>query len=172
MKRVAYLLFIMLMAFAFAGCGSGNQTSDETDAPTRPTQAIGGQELLPMITIWVGDALVEAEIASSPAAQAQGLSGRAALHEGKGMLFSYAEPLIPTFWMKEMRFPIDIIWIRDGMVVDISPHLPAPLPEIQLADLPRYQPKEPIRYALEVPAGWAARHKVTNGTRVTIPDGI
>ena len=50
---------------------------------------------------------------------AAGLSGYAGLPEDAGMLFVFPEPIQPTFWMKGMLFAIDIIWIRDGTVVQI-----------------------------------------------------
>ena len=52
------------------------------------------------------------------AEQEQGLSGRLSLSPDTGMLFVFNEPSKPLFWMKDMNFPIDMIWITPDMKVD------------------------------------------------------
>lgn len=59
---------------------------------------------------------IKVEIADTPAKQAQGLSGRESLAEDAGMFFIFSEPARQNFWMKEMKFPIDIIWISGDRV--------------------------------------------------------
>ncbi|MCX8009506.1 MAG: DUF192 domain-containing protein, partial [Patescibacteria group bacterium] len=50
----------------------------------------------------------------------RGLSGRDFLPENKGMLFIFEKPDYYTFWMKEMKFPLDFIWIRGDEIVEIT----------------------------------------------------
>ena len=51
------------------------------------------------------------DLADTPEKRFQGLSGREILEEGTGMLFVFQEERQHTFWMKDMRFPLDMIWI-------------------------------------------------------------
>lgn len=103
------------------------------------------------------------------ATQAQGLAGRRSLDDAAGMMWRYHEPTTPTFWMKGMIMPIDIIWIKQGKVVDISAHLPPPTSG--QTDVPLFQPSTSITEVLEVAAGFVDRHRVKIGDSVTItPD--
>lgn len=68
----------------------------------------------------------EVEIADTMLKRAKGLSGRAKLEENKGMLFLFTKPGKYTFWMAEMNFPIDIIWINENTIVDISKNVQPP----------------------------------------------
>ncbi len=105
---------------------------------------------------------VEIELARTQAEQIKGLSGHKPLGKNQGMLFIFSELTPRSFWMKNMLFPIDIIWIKDNTVIKISPNLP---PE---GDSPQktYQSDEPANYVLEVPAGWAEKNKITAGANV------
>lgn len=62
-------------------------------------------------TVRVGSTEIKAEIANNPAQLQQGLSGRPCIEQGQGMLFVFAKPGQYAFWMKDMKFPIDIVWI-------------------------------------------------------------
>lgn len=97
---------------------------------------------------------VSVDVVDTPALRMRGLSGRPGLAPDEGMLFLFETPRIQSFWMKEMRFPIDIVWIRDGRVVGISPNLPVPKNPQQL---PQYPSPVPCDVVLELRAG-AARH--------------
>ncbi|MGH2978481.1 MAG: DUF192 domain-containing protein, partial [Solirubrobacterales bacterium] len=87
--------------------------------------------------VTVGEASVRAEIAADEAAQQRGLSGRERLAADGGMLFLLADDS-PSFWMQGMRFPIDIVWIRNGRVVDVTADVPPP--DAPDAPLPTYSP--------------------------------
>ena len=79
------------------------------------------------------------------------------------MFFVYRDHIERTYWMKGMRFPIDIVWIDRGRVTGIERNLPVPQ-----GDVPLYSLRGPADHVLEVPAGWAARHGVEPGDRVSI----
>jgi uncharacterized membrane protein (UPF0127 family) len=97
------------------------------------------------------------DLALTPEERAQGLSGRASLNAGTGMLFVYDEANRYVFWMKEMEFPLDMVWIgAECQVVDISENVPFPDPNTPLVDLPRYSPDTPARYVLEINGGESA----------------
>jgi uncharacterized membrane protein (UPF0127 family) len=68
-------------------------------------------------TVIVGDIEVEAEIADTSALQSRGLGYRDGLASGTGMIFLFDEPAPHSFWMKGMRFCLDIIWLADNQIV-------------------------------------------------------
>ena len=99
--------------------------------------------------------------------QVQGLSGRAILAPGSGMLFVYAQARKFTFWMKDMRFPLDIVWIgADCRVVEVKENVPSPRPGQSDEELPRYSPGTPAQYVLEINAGEAAFQNISPGDPV------
>lgn len=113
-------------------------------------------------TIRVGDQELFVEIADTLQLQVRGLSGRPSLGEQEGMLFVYESPQILSFWMKDMNFAIDIIWIDGnraitGIIANISPDT---FPQT-------FSSVSPAQYVLEVPAGWAERHGVAKEDQVT-----
>ena len=85
------------------------------------------------------------KIADSLAERAQGLSGTAALAPDEGMFFIFERAGIYGFWMKDMNYPIDIIWLNDelqpvGATKTISPDT---FPAV-------FYPPVPVRYVLEI----------------------
>jgi uncharacterized membrane protein (UPF0127 family) len=115
-------------------------------------------------TVRVGDVAVKVAVAATAETRERGLSGKEALDPKEGMLFVFDRPDLYGFWMKDMRFPIDILWIRDGEVADITPA--APVPE-QGGPLPVFSPRIPVDSVLEVRAGFAADHGIGIGSPVT-----
>lgn len=120
-------------------------TSTETSLPHTLSLELKGQTLT-------------VEIARTPEEQSRGLSGRPELAETGGMLFVYEAPEQPRFWMKEMHFPIDIIWLdQKQKVVEITRNLsPQTYPQT-------FSPRTPIKYVLEVNAGTAAKNNLQIG---------
>ena len=116
--------------------------------------------------VTVGGTPVSVDIASTEATREQGLSGRASLPEGTGMWFVFASDDTWGFWMKDMNFPIDMIWVDlTGRVVSVAASAsPNSYPHV-------FYPSAPARYVLEVPSGFAAAHDVVAGTTVSIPAG-
>ncbi len=116
---------------------------------------------------------IPVELAESSEERIKGLSGRASLDAGTGMLFVFEKAERLRFWMREMEFSLDIIWISAGcQVVDISENVPAPEPGTPLADLPRYSPDAPAKYVLEINSGEAAALGLGVGDPVEFRDGL
>lgn len=76
------------------------------------------------------------EIADTPDARTKGLGGRDELCEACVMLFRFGTPDRYPFWMNGMRFPLDIAWIRDGIIVHIERNIPADFPDVMTPDAP------------------------------------
>ena len=103
--------------------------------------------------------VVMAEVVTSFEDRARGLMYRDALGDDKGMLFVFDTDACYAFWMKNMNFPIDILWLDGGMgVVDIATAEPC------TDNCLSYVPDHPARYVLEVPAGFAAAHGISTGS--------
>ena len=132
--------------------------------PAPSTQfTMSGQPMLPTTQVALGDTTVTAELATTPQEEAQGLSGRSGLGEGRAMLFIFDPPQAPGFWMKDMRFALDIIFAQgDGTIVTIYADLsPTTYPQT-------FHPASPVKYVLEVPAGFAAAHNVAIGGKIVV----
>lgn len=115
----------------------------------------------------INNQTVIAELVSTPEQMARGLGGRDRLDVNEGMLFSFSAPGVYPFWMKDMRFPIDIVWIRDGRIVGITeridPQIGAPDAALQM-----YPPPEPIHEALELMSGRASLLQARVGMPVSV----
>lgn len=70
--------------------------------------------------IKLGEKVYTIEVADSEDERRRGLSGRKSLPEDEGLLFVFSRPTRPGFWMPDMNFDIDIIWISDKKVVGVS----------------------------------------------------
>lgn len=104
-------------------------------------------------------------IAKNESDRQKGLSGRKSLDANQGMLFIFDHPDRYGFWMKEMLFPIDIIYINKDKVVYVVKNAPA---GGQLQNLTIYRPDEPANYVLEVNAGTSDKLKIQKGTTVKL----
>lgn len=104
---------------------------------------------------------LKVDLALTPEAQEQGLSGRAGLKEDEGMLFVFNQAGQYSFWMKDMNFPIDIIWIGEDLrVVYIKKNaLPGSYPET-------YGPEGISRYVLEVSSSFSEKNNLKEGDKV------
>jgi hypothetical protein len=113
---------------------------------------------LPVGRVVLAGQAVDVEIARNESARARGLSGRDGLAPGRGMLFLHERPGLHAYWMKDMRFAIDILWLREGRVVDVAHRVQPEPPGTADRDLPSYAPRAPADAVLEVPAGFARAH--------------
>jgi hypothetical protein len=113
-----------------------------------------------------GSHYIKAEVASSPDEKALGLMHRVYLPDGRGMIFPYQKEVQPAFWMKNMRIPLDLIFIGgDKKIRHIEKKVPPCQPGTRCAT---YGPPVPVQYVLEVISGYAEAYKVSAGNDVTI----
>lgn len=108
--------------------------------------------------IILGEQSIYVAISDTALTRAKGLSNTAPLKENQGMLFIFNEPDHYSFWMKEMKYPIDIIWFGENkkivyMKENVDPNT-----------YPRgFTPDDVVLYVLEVPAGFIEAHKISLG---------
>jgi uncharacterized membrane protein (UPF0127 family) len=124
--------------------------------------------------VHIGDATSYARLAVTNDERVRGLSGATGLEQDEGMLFVFEARDLHAFWMYEMLFPLDMIYIDGNTVVAVLENLPAPEPGSPDSSLPIYSPSAPSTHVLEVNAGWSARNGVVVGSPVQIefPDGV
>lgn len=114
-------------------------------------------------SVKIGETVIPVEIARTKEQIDKGLSHRSSLGASEGMLFIFDHNAHFKFWMKGMRFPIDMIWIgEDRAIVHITANVP--LPTIFRRPV-FYSPPVAARYVLEVNADFARTHGVKVGDR-------
>lgn len=120
----------------------------------------------PQIDAWleINGKKISVEIADTPRAQEKGLGERDSLAWNHGMYFEYSKPAFYAFWMKGMRFSIDIIWLRDARIVDVDANVPFE----KGGNGPTLRPSELVDAVLEVPAGYAAASGWQIGDRLIL----
>lgn len=158
--RGAAVVALLALSLTLASCGGGG------GPPGAPGANLG---LFAVETISADGNAIAAWIADTPALQAQGLMNAtpeqlAPLGDGtpRGMLFVFATDLVPSFWMRDTYVPLDLAYIRsDGTIAEI--HALAPLDETLVPA------GEPVRMALEVPAGTLSTLGVGVGDLVLRP---
>lgn len=107
--------------------------------------------------------VIHLQIVRTPDEIRQGLSGKKALGEDQGMLFVMPTVDRHSFWMKDMNFPLDIIFLRQGRVVDLVTLEPP-----TLAGIPTYESKEDADMVLELPKGMALKYQLKLGTQTDL----
>lgn len=122
-----------------------------------------GYSSLPIVDIGTEDGtVIKAEVAASASDRAVGLMHRESIGESEGMYFVFDTDGPHTFWMRNVNFAIDILWLDGDMkVVDIATAKPC------AEKCPGYAPATPARYVLEIPAGFAAAHSITTGSTLS-----
>lgn len=118
---------------------------------------------LPTTTLSIGGTQIVAEIAATPAEQEQGLSGRDGLLPMHGMFFVFNHPDRWGIWMKDMKFPIDILWAdENGRVITLEQNVsPETYPK-------SFYPQASALYVVELPAGFAAAHDIAIGSQIVV----
>ena len=95
---------------------------------------------------------IPVEVSDTPEKRSLGLGKRDNLEKGWGMLFVFEKRIPHSFWMKNMRFPIDIIWLDNQRIVDLAENVPPP----QEGESPKVmEPRLPSNFVLELESGRA-----------------
>lgn len=164
---IAVLLVLAVLYFILR-VGAMTAYAPQTRPSSAPTPEIGSnlnRTLNPadIKYVKIGGKILKVELAESVTEQMQGLSGRRVLPPGEGMLFVFGAPGKYGFWMKDMKFPIDIIWLsQTGSVVYIKENAsPDSYPET-------FSPPEAAKYVLEVNAGFSAENGLKIGDKAEL----
>ncbi len=117
----------------------------------------------------IKDQTVKLEIADSQEEREKGLSNRKSLPEDTGLLFVFDKADKYPFWMKDMQFPIDIIFLNNNKIVsiyhDVKPYIGNQSEQVE--NLILYSPEAPANRVLELNAGQAKKFDLKKGDEIT-----
>lgn len=113
--------------------------------------------------VQINNIKIPVEIAKTEAEVQKGLSGRKSLATDKGMLFVFNKPDYYRFWMPNMNFPIDIIWIDQNKIVGIHESVSN---QFDPKNPKFYTPSQPADRVLEVNAGFAQKNKIKTSDQI------
>jgi len=161
-SRIVGSVVAMLVVGTLAGCAVKSvATKDSIGWPLTSAQT-SGQE---MAVLKAGDETMTLAIADTEDERTLGLGYREEL-PNDGMLFVIDPAAQTSIWMKGMRFPLDVAWLRDGKVIWVEHNMPVADPA--QAEPPIYGPSESVDAIIEVAAGSAEAKGLTKGSRVRI----
>lgn len=115
--------------------------------------------------IYINDNKLFIEVSDTDTKREQGLSNIPSLEKNQGMLFDFTNTKYtkPGFWMKQMLFDLDIIWIKNNFVIAITKNIPHPAFGTTDDQLKFYYPPTDIDMVLEINSGWSDEHKIKVG---------
>lgn len=138
MRTISGCLFLILLSFSLSACQLGFKKKQ----------------------ISINQQVVGVEVAKSRIQQSQGLAKRQSLCQDCGMLFEFRDYQIRNFWMKNMNFPLDIIWLKDNQIIGFAENVPI---LDSSSNISRVSSHEPVNRVLEVKAGWIKEKDVKIG---------
>lgn len=159
LKFLLGVLVCVVVIFAgsliFAGRNSELDKNNNTFANQNFKKAI----------VKVGQTEIIASVADSPISRNQGLSGVASMEQNEGKIFIFENEGFHEFWMKDMNFPLDIIFInKEGSIVDIFENIdPDTYPN-------SYKPSFLSLKVIEVNGGWVSSNRIKVGDTVMIKE--
>lgn len=156
-------MFVILVFIAIAGAVEFLLYPKHAKSPT----AFPATEYIYPHSLLVGNKKLFISIERTEKEMEQGLSGTQYMADNNGMLFDFGSgaSVTPSFWMKDMDFDLDFIWIKNNTVIGITPNVPAPPENLKskIESLSLYPPPSPVDSALEVNAGWAEKNHIRVG---------
>jgi hypothetical protein len=109
---------------------------------------------------------IQAETMITPEDLARGMMYRDSLPSGRGMLFIHPQPGPVSYWMYNVRIPLDLVFMNSQRrIVHIERSVPPC--RVEASGCPRYGPVEPVQFVLELPAGDAGRFGLKRGDNLT-----
>lgn len=156
-KKIIFV-FLAVFSVVFILFFGAAKIDNRDGKKTHSDKTVSGYE-----SVSINGINIKVNIADTAGERMAGLSGRTSLAEDEGVFFIFDSPYRYSFWMKEMNFPIDIVWI-DGefKVVDITKNAaPESFPNT-------FQPQVPAQYVLETVAGWTDKNNIKIGDKVIL----
>jgi uncharacterized membrane protein (UPF0127 family)/predicted small secreted protein len=156
MKSVYVKICIILSALLFfsAACNTIKGVEKQTNSCPLPYSS----------EVMIGNKNLCVETVSTAAKKNKGLSGRKSMDQKNGMLFDFTADSNsqPGFWMKDMQFDLDLLWIKNNHIVEITKNVAAPktTEENLETNLKVYYPSQSVDQVLEVNAGWSEKNNI------------
>lgn len=121
----------------------------------------------PKISIKINNQILHVLVAKNEKHWEKGLGGRDSLGKYDGMLFVFPDSKQHVFVMRDMKFPLDIIWFNDGAIIDIAPNLPTEFDKTE-QELTLYPARDNSDRVLEIPAGFAQKYNLKIGDKLEV----
>ena len=117
------------------------------------------RQQLPTRNVTLDGRVLQAQIADDEQERTKGLSDRNSLADGQAFILSFQKKTPGGIWMKDMRFPIDVLWVTaDGKVVGLVRNIsPSSYPNVYYSSIP-------VNSVVELPAGYIDTHKIRIGS--------
>ena len=171
-RRRVSLVGMMLGGMLLLGCSApgASETPSALGEPLNsrpsvsPAPTSQGQTLPISAKAIVAGIEIKLEVAATPQQQAMGLMYRTSLADDRGMLFPFSPPQPVSFWMKNTLIPLDMIFLRQGVVKAIA----VAAPPCTSDPCPTYGVNTPIDQVMELRAGRAAELGLKVGSRVSV----
>jgi uncharacterized protein len=145
------LLFTAALCFALGACSSSSD----------PVRDFSSRD----VTLPDGKTIA-AEVMTDPVDMNRGMMFRDSLAPDRGMLFIHGSPNRYSYWMYQVKIPLDIIWMdQNRRVAEISADTP-PCTSKSARNCPNYGGHEVALYVLELGGGQAAKHGVQVGSYI------
>ncbi|MFP5271285.1 DUF192 domain-containing protein [Coleofasciculus sp.] len=169
-------LFGITLSLILLGCSASGSKNVADGTPLKSGERLpeppslsssppnSGQMLPISAQTQIGDQQILLEVARTPGQQQIGLMYRTALAPNRGMLFPLNPPRPATFWMKNVKIPLDMIFLRDGEVKAIAANVPPCI----TTPCPTYGPGVLVDQVIELAGGRAAQLGLKVGDRITI----
>lgn len=142
----------------------GGQEGERQDIILADETRSGSNNSYRQVNVTVNGLVLVADIAATNEQRTRGLSVKDSLAENEAMLFVFDNEAEHIFWMKDMKFPIDIIWIDSNKTVVHIEHNLEPCSSEVLC--PSYKPNDDSLYVLETVGSFAVEHDIVKGTQV------
>ena len=140
------------------------QPEDKQQELTISQELRSGSNGYQHVNVTLNGLVLVADIAATDEQRTNGLSVKDRLDENEAMLFVFDYEALHTFWMKNMKFPIDIIWIDSDKTVVYIEHNVEPCSSDIFC--PVFRPDHDSLYVLETIGGFAEMHDIVKGTIV------
>ena len=155
------IIIPIVSALLLAGCNR-----DEPASRATTTAAVSGTTRPSAVSMKIGDEVFQLEIADTDEARQRGLMYRQSMARDHGMIFVFPTDQPRAFWMRNTLIPLDIIYVNGaGKVVSIKPGVP-------LQEEPTIPSDLPMKYAIELNGGAAARAGVKVGDPLELPQSV
>ncbi|MES2436662.1 MAG: DUF192 domain-containing protein [Patescibacteria group bacterium] len=168
MSKKRTIIFITIMAVGIALCAGLFFLTSYNNSKKLQLETLTANINLPDASfvgtaLQVNDIRIPIEIADSDPERIKGLSGRESLPEDTGLLFVFEHPERHGFWMKDMKFSIDMLWLDENLqVITIADSVsPETFPQ-------SFSPSAPAKYVLELNAGFSKEHNIIVGSQFSV----
>jgi uncharacterized protein len=145
--------WVVLVLSLLTGCVGGEKTATLEDLYTREVKLPDG-------------ARFRAEVVTKKFDMSRGMMFRDSLAPDRGMLFVHGEPGLYSYWMYQVRIPLDLIWLDQNRLVSEIASNVQPCKSESAVQCPKVGGNRRALYVLELNAGMAEKHKLKLGDRL------